>query len=112
MIDKLDECIILLAQLLLQNPVVLCPHVVRPLLAHLLADERHLLQREDRLVLGGHGLGRARGGRGLCVVGEECAGGGAHGRGVVHHGLGAGGRAAAFWDLLPLPQPLELVPEV
>lgn len=54
LVDELDESVVLLAQLLLQDPVVLLADLLSPLLAHPLADQRHLLERKHWLVPGAH----------------------------------------------------------
>jgi len=65
MVDELDEGVVLFRQFLLQNLIVLLAHLVCSLLTHPFADDGHLLEGEDWLVLGPHqGLGAERLARG------------------------------------------------
>lgn len=120
MVYELDEGVVLLAQLLVQDPVVFFTHLVSPLLAHTLTDKSHLPESKDGFVSLSGGYGRKS------AVLDSRGDGGPHGRGVVHHRLGTAWRrmrtavvvlamlmgVVGRSDLASLAQSLEFVPQV
>lgn len=121
-VDELDERVVLLGQLLLQNPVVFFSNFVGAFLAHLFADESHLLESKDRSVFvasfDGRGQLRPRHRRvwrcrhrpAVCIRTTARLQ-------VGHHWLRrsrwTAPRIWLWWcDLTTLPQTLQLVPEV